>query len=127
MHTSRSAAVGLAVAVAVLATGWAPVPRTGLAAVVNPLRPVAPGDVVADPSHGFLVLVEGDAALYENETEGPVAIGGDVRFRTYNAGANDPGTYVLPGDSRPTSLVVGGRPDYAQSAAGGVLNVLNES
>ncbi|KOX21932.1 hypothetical protein ADK67_25180 [Saccharothrix sp. NRRL B-16348] len=125
MQISRVGAVGMAVAVAVLAIGWAPGPQPRLAAVVNPLRPVAPDDVYADPSHGFLVLVEGDAALYENETEGPMAIGGDVRFRQYNAGLNDPGTYVLSGDTRPTSLVIGGAPDFAQST--GSLNVLNDS
>ncbi|MEU4764668.1 choice-of-anchor A family protein [Actinosynnema sp. NPDC023794] len=125
MQSSRVGAVGLAVVVAVLAIGWAPGPQPRPAAVVNPLRPVAPDDVYADPSHGFLVLVEGDAALYENETEGPMAIGGDVRFRQYNAGPNNPGTYVLPGDTRPTSLVIGGAPDFAQST--GTLSVLANS
>ncbi|MCC8248662.1 choice-of-anchor A family protein [Saccharothrix luteola] len=125
MQSSRIGAACLAVVVAVLSTGWAPGPQPRLAAAVNPLRPVAPDDVYADPSHGFLVLVEGDAALYENETEGPVAIGGDVRFRQYNAGPNHPGTYVLPGDTRPTSLVIGGAPDFAHST--GTLSVLNDS
>lgn len=125
MQSSRIRAVGLAVVVAVLAIGWAPGPEPRFAAGVNPLRPVAPDDVYADPSHGFLVLVEGDAALHENETEGPMAIGGDVRFRQYNAGPNHPGTYVLPGDTRPTSLVVGGAPDFGQST--GTLSVLNNS
>ncbi|XVS63775.1 collagen-binding domain-containing protein [Actinosynnema sp. CA-299493] len=126
MQISRSGAVGLAVAVAVLATGWAPSAQPRFAAAVNPVRPVAPDDVHADPSHGFLVLVEGDAALYENETEGPVAVGGDVRFRQYNAGPNNPGTYTLPGDTRPTSLVVGGGLDFGRSGTG-TLSVLNQS
>ncbi|QQQ75789.1 choice-of-anchor A family protein [Saccharothrix sp. 6-C] len=125
MQISRSGAVGLAVAVAVLAIGWAPGAQPRLAAV-NPVRPVAPDDVDADPSHGFLVLVEGDAALYENETEGPMAIGGDVRFRLYNAGLNNPGTYTLPGDDRPTSFVVGGGLDFDRSGTG-TLGVLNQS
>lgn len=128
MQISRIGAVGVAAAVALAAAaiGWASDDRSTLAAVVNPLRPVAPDDVVADPSHGFLVLVEGDASLYENETEGPVAIGGNVRFRAYNAGPNHPGTYVLPGDTRPTSLVVGGRPLFEESDHG-TLRVLNNS
>ncbi|GAB2981225.1 collagen-binding domain-containing protein [Saccharothrix stipae] len=126
MQISRIGAVAAVVAVAVLAIGWAPGARPALAAAVNPVRPHAPDDVVADPSHGFLVLVEGDAALYENETEGPVAIGGDVRFRQYNAGANNPGTYTLAGDTRPTSLVVGGKLDFAGSGTG-TLSVLNQS
>ncbi len=126
MQISRVGAAGLAVAVALLSIGWAPGAQPRLAASVNPVRPVAPDDVVTDPSHGFLVLVEGDAALHENETEGPVAVGGDLRFRLYNSGANNPGTYTLPGDTRPTSLVVGGRVDFARSGTG-TLSVLNQS
>lgn len=98
-----------------------------LTAPVNPVRPVDPANVRTDPSHGFLVLVEGDANLFENETEGPVAVGGNLRFRQYNVGANNPGGYVLPGDTRPTSLVVGGHLDFAGSPSGAVLSVLNSS
>jgi choice-of-anchor A domain-containing protein len=94
---------------------------------VNPVQPVNPADAAADPSHGFLVLVEGDAGLYQNETEGPVAIGGDVRFRNYRVGLNNAGTYVIPGESRPVGLVVGGAPDFAGSPAGGTLSVLNNT
>ncbi|NUT48764.1 MAG: choice-of-anchor A family protein [Saccharothrix sp.] len=128
MRISRVGIVVLvaAIALAVAAIGWASEGGARFAATVNPLRPVAPDDVVLDPSHGFLVLVEGDASLYENETEGPVAIGGDVRFRVYNAGLNNPGNYVLPGDTRPTSLVIGGRPLFEQSGTG-TLSVLNQS
>jgi choice-of-anchor A domain-containing protein len=97
------------------------------AAPINPVRPVSPGDAAADPSHGFLVLVEGDAGLYQNETEGPVAIGGDVRFRNYRVGLNNAGSYVIPGESRPVGLVVGGAPDFAGSPAGGSLSVLNNT
>ncbi|MFF5987235.1 collagen-binding domain-containing protein [Prauserella flavalba] len=96
-------------------------------APVNPVRPVSPDDVQTDPSHGFLVLVEGDAGLYENETEGPVAVGGDIRFRAYQVALNNPGTYVAPGDDHVTGLVVGGAPDYEGSPAGGRLNVLTQT
>ncbi|QFZ23306.1 collagen-binding domain-containing protein [Saccharothrix syringae] len=117
----------LAAAVAAPAVVLGGTPALGAGVAVNPLRPVAPDDVAADPSHGFLVLVETGAELNENETEGPVAVGGDVRFRTCNAGPDNPGTYVLPGDDRPTSLVVGGRLDFAGSPAGARLTVLNQS
>ncbi|NUT50520.1 MAG: choice-of-anchor A family protein [Saccharothrix sp.] len=128
MQISRIGAAGmaLAVAVAVAAIGWASGDGGRLTATVNPLRPVAPDDVYADPSHGFLVLVEGDARLYENETEGAVAVGGDVVFRVYNTGLNYPGTYVLPGDALPTSMVMGGRPVFEESGTG-TLNTLNQS
>jgi choice-of-anchor A domain-containing protein len=100
---------------------------TQAAVPVNPVQPVSPGDAAADPSHGFLVLVEGDAGLYQNETEGPVAIGGDVRFRNYRVGLNNAGSYVIPGEARPVGLVVGGAPDFAGSPAGGSLSVLNNT
>lgn len=98
-----------------------------LTAPTNPVRPVDPANVQTDPSHGFLVLVEGDANLFENETEGPVAVGGNLRFRQYNVGANNPGSYVLPGDTQPTSLVVSRHLDFAGSPPGAVLSVLNQS
>lgn len=117
------AVVGLVAVVAVVGQGGV----AGAQEAVNPLMPVAPGDVYADPSHGFLVLIEQDAELNENETEGPMAIGGDVRFRDYRAGLNNPGSYVLSGDTRPTSLVIGGRADFAGSRPGGSLTTLNNS
>ncbi|MEU3269729.1 choice-of-anchor A family protein [Saccharomonospora sp. NPDC006951] len=94
---------------------------------VNPVRPVAPDDAQADPSHGFLVLVEGDAELYQNEVEGPVAVGGDAGFAAYQVALNNPGTYVAPGDDTVTGLVIGGRPDYPGSPSGGQLNVLSNT
>ncbi|ASR35892.1 hypothetical protein BAY61_13745 [Prauserella marina] len=94
---------------------------------VNPVRPVAPDDAQADPSHGFLVLVEGDAQLYENEVEGPVAVGGDAGFAAYQVALNNPGTYVASGDDTVTGLVIGGRPDYPGSPSGGQLNVLSNT
>ncbi|WP_177154390.1 collagen-binding domain-containing protein [Actinosynnema pretiosum] len=96
-------------------------------AVVNPVRTVDPTDVYRDPAHGFIVLVEQDATLRENEVEGPVAIGGNLSFRDFRAGSNHPGAYVLPGDAQPTSLVVGGRLDYAASTPTARFDLLNAS
>lgn len=42
-------------------------------------------------------------------------------------GLNNPGTYVLPGDTQPTSLVVGGAADFAGSPPNGSLTTLNNS
>jgi choice-of-anchor A domain-containing protein len=90
------------------------------ATAVNPVRPVAPNDAAADPSHHFLVLVEGDAGLYENETEGTVLVGGDVSWRGYQvtprSGAAE---YTVPGDTAPAGLVVKGMIDFAGSTGGG--------
>jgi choice-of-anchor A domain-containing protein len=115
---------------AIIAASVHDVPAAGAAQAatpVNPVQPVNPADAAADPSHGFLVLVEGDAGLYQNETEGPVAIGGDVRFRNYRVGLNNAGSYVIPGESRPVGLVVGGAPGFSGSPAGGTLSVLNNA
>nr|MDT0666760.1 hypothetical protein [Micromonospora sp. DSM 115978] len=73
-------------------------PASAQVFAINPVQPVAPFNSAIDPSHGFLVLVEEDAALLENETEGTVAIGGDLSFRDYRVGLNESGDYVIPPD-----------------------------
>ncbi|WP_026239498.1 collagen-binding domain-containing protein [Parafrankia discariae] len=52
-------------------------------------------------------------------------VGGDGQ--NYRVGLNNPGSYVLPGDSAPTSFVVGGQLDFAGSPAGGTVTVLGNS
>ncbi|MEV5611948.1 choice-of-anchor A family protein [Streptomyces sp. NPDC052225] len=78
-------------------------------------------------SNGFGVVTEGDATLGSTESEGPVAIGGDLTIGPgYNVALNDTGTYTAPGDSSPTALIVGGRINYTDSAQDGVLKVLRD-
>lgn len=78
-----------------------------------------------DGSNGFGVVTEGDAMLGSTESEGPVAIGGNLSFGSgYNVSLNTPGSFTAPGDDQPTALLVGGRVDYASSAPNGVLKVL---
>lgn len=76
-------------------------------------------------SNGFGVVTEDDAYLGSTESEGPVAVGGDLRFGAgYNVSLNTPGTFTAPGDAQPTALLVGGRVRYDQSDPAGVLKVL---
>ncbi|MDT0268679.1 choice-of-anchor A family protein [Streptomyces sp. DSM 44915] len=78
-------------------------------------------------NEGFGVIVEEDAQLGSTESEGPVAVGGDLSFGAgYNVALNTPGTFVAPGDTNPTALLVGGQVDFAASDPNGVLRVLND-
>ena len=76
--------------------------------------------------NGFGVLVEGNTFLGSTESEGPVAMGGNLSFGTYNVSLHNVGTYTAPGDTRPAGLVVNGRVDLAGSVPGGVLSLLSD-
>ncbi|TDU02124.1 choice-of-anchor A domain-containing protein [Streptomyces sp. 846.5] len=95
---------------------------TAAGTVVNPVRPVDATDVQKDPSHGFGVLVSGDAQLTGGESETSMAVGGTLTFGGYNLASKDAGsaTYTAPGDTAPTSLVAG-TVDFSGST--GVLQV----
>lgn len=75
-------------------------------------------------NQGFLVVTEGDAVLAGNESEGAIAVGGDLVFGDYNVAAHTPGTYTAEGDEQPTALLVNGRVDFGTSE--GDLKVLQE-
>jgi len=78
----------------------------------------------ATAATGFDVVTKGDAVLAANESEGPVAIGGDLRFDQYQVAIHSAGTYkVDPADGKPTSLVVRGKTDIRSSK--GQLTVEN--
>lgn len=77
--------------------------------------------------NGFGVLVQDDATLGSTETEGSVAIGGNLTYGPgYNVVLQTPGTFTAPGDANPTALLVGGRADHASSSPQGVLKVLSD-
>jgi choice-of-anchor A domain-containing protein len=77
-------------------------------------------------SKGFGVVVQKNAVLGSTESEGPIAIGGSLRFGPgYNVAVHDAGSYTAPGDSRPTALLVDGSVDFAGSSPSGVLKVLS--
>lgn len=75
-------------------------------------------------NQGFLVVTEGNAVLAGNESEGAIAVGGDLTFGDYNVAAHTPGTYTVEGDEHPTALLVNGRVDF--DASDGDLKVLQE-
>ncbi|WP_455680233.1 collagen-binding domain-containing protein [Streptomyces roseolus] len=101
---------------AALATGVHP----AVAAGVDVGNPVSGGN-------GFGVVVETDALLGSTESEGPVAIGGDLSYGAgYNVALHTPGTFRDGTDARPTALLVGGRIDYAAGSPVGVLKVLQD-
>ncbi|MEU8132324.1 choice-of-anchor A family protein [Streptodolium elevatio] len=77
-------------------------------------------------SRGFGVVVEEDAVLVGTESEGPVAIGGDLRFGPgYNVSLSDAGSFTVADDAQPTALLVGGKIDLGGSSPNGVLKVLS--
>ncbi|MFE9043303.1 collagen-binding domain-containing protein [Streptomyces sp. NPDC007818] len=103
---------------ATLAAGVHPAVATTAAATVDVGNPVS-------GNNGFGVVVETDALLGSTESEGPVAIGGDLSYGAgYNVALHDPGTFSVGDDQEPTALLVGGRIDYEGSSPVGVLKVL---
>ncbi|WP_282703797.1 collagen-binding domain-containing protein [Streptomyces sp. CC219B] len=114
-------------AVALLVTaGTACSAALGSAALaVAPARDTIGVGNPVDGSNGFGVVTEGDALLGSTESEGPVAVGGNLSYGDgYNVSLHTAGTFVAPGDSTPTALLVGGGVDYARSSSVGVLKVL---
>jgi choice-of-anchor A domain-containing protein len=76
----------------------------------------------ATAAAGFNVVTAGDAHLGANESEGPVAVGGNLSFDQYQVAIHTPGTFkVDPGDASPTALLVKGRVSIGASA--GTLSV----
>ncbi|MBC9714618.1 choice-of-anchor A family protein [Streptomyces sp. TRM66268-LWL] len=119
------AALGIATMCAVCAGGLLLSAGPVSSAAGVPARDtVTIGNPVAG-NNGFGVVTEGDATLGSTESEGPVAIGGDLTMGAgYNVSLHTPGTFIAPGDGNPTALLVGGSVDYAASSPSGVLKVL---
>lgn len=105
---------------ATLTTGVHPAGATTVAATVDVGNPVS-------GNNGFGVVVETDALLGSTESEGPVAVGGDLAYGAgYNVSLHTAGTFRVGTDAQPTALLVGGRIDYAGSSPVGVLKVLKD-
>ncbi|HEV7710612.1 MAG TPA: choice-of-anchor A family protein, partial [Asanoa sp.] len=95
---ARKARWAAAAAVGVVAAGaslWMLTP----ASATGPVNPVEGG-------LGFLVLVEGNATLSGSESEGPLAVGGDLTFGGGYRIATERGVRLGDGES---PLVIGGR------------------
>jgi choice-of-anchor A domain-containing protein len=114
----RAVAAGAASLVAVAAVGLAPWSAPAYAAAVGPVNPLA-------PAQAFNVMTEGNATLVTNETEGPVAVGGNLIIGgTYQAALVSAGSYLAPGDALPTGLLVNGAVNWTASVAGAILRVV---
>lgn len=93
----------------------------GPAHALDPVNPVEI-DLDGHPANsGFLVFVEDDVTLSSDESEGTIALGGDLRLgSSYQiaAGATPVrDTYTAPGDTRPTYLHVGGGIEWLSPGA----------
>lgn len=67
------------------------------------------------PALGFNVFVQNGARLVNNETEGPVAMGGDLTVDGgYQVSINNPGSFYVSGVR--VTLVVGGKVNYNSGA-----------
>ena len=86
----------------------APAPPAHALDPVNPVRV----EIGGHPANsGFLVFVEGDVRLNNDESEGTIAAGGNLHlFRNYQiaAGSVPTPTFTATGDTGPTYLYVGG-------------------
>ncbi|WP_051704751.1 choice-of-anchor A family protein [Glycomyces sp. NRRL B-16210] len=79
------------------------------------------------PAFDFNAFVENETTLASLEAEGAIATGGNLVVEgSYNVMIHDVGTFVAPGDSAPSALVVGGRMDYTADPATSVVQVLNQ-
>jgi len=76
------------------------------------------------PALGFNSFVEDETVLASTESEGGIATGGNlVVSGSYNVNIHDASTFVAPGDSVPSALVVGGQVDFSQDPATSVVQV----
>jgi choice-of-anchor A domain-containing protein len=104
---ATSAAMLMATGVMALETA-SPPSAHALVVPVNPVRVQIGGHPA---NSGFLVFVEHDVTLRNDESEGTIAMGGDLRVQqNYNIAAHAPkdSTFTDAGDSGPTFLYVGG-------------------
>ena len=108
---------------AVAAVGLAP-PTASALAPVNPVEVPIDGHPA---NSGFLVFVENDVTIRADESEGTMAMGGDLHvqhnYQVAAGAAPARPTYVAPGDTGATYLHVGGGISWDSPTA--VVNVEN--
>lgn len=94
---------------------------------VEPAQAMSPTQPT-EAALGFNVFVLGNATLTSNETEGPVALGGNLTIGgDYQVAGNDVGTFTVGTDARPSALVIGGNIDFAGSNQAARLSVLDDA
>jgi choice-of-anchor A domain-containing protein len=97
------------------------------AAALAPVNPVEVPLAGHPANSGFLVFVEGNVTLRNDESEGTTALGGTLSIRSnYNIAAGSPparSTFTAPGDDRQTFLYVGR--GISWPSTGSIVNVEN--
>jgi choice-of-anchor A domain-containing protein len=74
-------------------------------------------------NNGFLVVIQNNATLNDNETESSVALGGNLTMNgNYRVALNSAGGFTAPGDNRPTGLLIGGMINFAGSTGKVTVN-----
>ncbi len=69
-----------------------------------------------NPAQGFNVFIKNNTTLITNESEGPVAIGGDLTIAgSYQVAVNDPGNFMVDGVK--IGLLIGGKVNYQSGNA----------
>lgn len=85
----------------------------------------APTCIGCQEARGFNVFLENAMTVSGGETEGTVAMGGDLSLDgTYNIGGNYVGNFRDGDDNHPTGLMVGGKVNFI---SGSGINLLNNS
>jgi choice-of-anchor A domain-containing protein/uncharacterized repeat protein (TIGR01451 family) len=120
--TALLAVGGILAVTGLLPASAAPAPVDRVLAAVD--ETVGPVDPVAE-ALSFGVMTEGNANVVNDENEGTLAVGGDLTFGNYQLAGATAGSFVVPGDARPSALVVGGRVNFAGSVGGTRLQVLS--
>ncbi len=124
----KAVGTALAAGLTILVTAVLPHGQAQAAVAFGPVNPVRV-DLAGHPANtGFLAIVEGNTRLNGDESEGTLAVGGNLSFgTTYNvvAGARpvEP-TFTAAGDTQPTFLYVGGGMDWTGSGSS-ILRVQN--
>jgi choice-of-anchor A domain-containing protein len=85
----------------------------------------APTCIGTQEARGFNVFLENSCTISGGETEGTMAMGGDLTLNgTYSLAGNYVGNYKDGNDARPTGLIIGGKVFFN---SGNGINLLNNS
>ena len=80
-----------------------------------------------DPAQGFSVFVEGDAELIDTETEGSIAIGGNLNYyeNGYILAPVIPEPFIVTGEPTPVGLLINGSVNWANINTPGLMLINN--
>ncbi|HLP78465.1 MAG TPA: choice-of-anchor A family protein [Candidatus Paceibacterota bacterium] len=106
-------------------TGWSVMPCLAVGSLALSLSASAETVNPFAVAEGFNIVVEHDFDLKSGHPEGAVAVGGNFSFQGgTQVSQMYAGSYVVPGETKGTGLIVGGSVNFPQ---GGQLNVGNHA